>query len=154
MNATTLTLNELQELSAATAREIVQLGVFSKDEILAFTRSPFAHGAEKMSLPGSLIAMLLNDIRRPFQVAALRRRFMKSARERLLSLGGLLASQPEVEHAVRLARTESWLLAKIALLARTRRLFQLWHVIHRPFSYGFAILALIHIAVVIWMGYF
>jgi hypothetical protein len=31
--------------------------------------------------------------------------------------------------------------------------FHLWHVIHRPFSYSFALLAVIHIAVVTMMGY-
>jgi hypothetical protein len=142
MNATTLTLRELQELTASTARTMEELAVFSADEIAVFTKSPFARDPEKMSLPGVVLAMLANDVQRRFQVAALRRRLMHST------------SHVNIEAAVRLARTESWLLAKMALLARTRRLFQLWHVIHRPFSYGFAIFALLHIAVVIWMGYF
>jgi hypothetical protein len=141
MNATTLTLQELQELSASTARQMAELGVFSPGEIAAFTESPFSRDVEQMSLPGVVFAMLANDIQRRFRVAALRRRLAST-------------SPPNLEHAVRLARTESWLLAKIALLARTRRLFQLWHVVHRPFSYGFAILAILHIAVVAWMGYF
>jgi hypothetical protein len=142
MNATTLTLRELQELSASTARNMEELAVFSADEIAVFTKSPFARDPEKMSLPGVVVAMLANDVQRRFRVAALRRRLMHST------------SHVNIEAAVRLARTESCLLAKMALLARTRRLFQLWHVIHRPFSYGFAIFALLHVAVVIWMGYF
>jgi hypothetical protein len=32
--------------------------------------------------------------------------------------------------------------------------FHLWHVVHRPFSYTFALLAVIHIALVVMMGYF
>jgi hypothetical protein len=29
----------------------------------------------------------------------------------------------------------------------------MWHIIHRPFSYAFAILALIHISLALYMGY-
>jgi hypothetical protein len=29
----------------------------------------------------------------------------------------------------------------------------LWHVVHRPFSYAFAILAIVHISLVLYMGY-
>jgi hypothetical protein len=38
-------------------------------------------------------------------------------------------------------------------LSRSEKVFHLWHVIHKPFSYTFAVLALIHITVVMMMGY-
>jgi type IV secretory pathway VirB2 component (pilin) len=31
--------------------------------------------------------------------------------------------------------------------------FHLWHVVHKPFSYTFAVLAMIHIGLVMMMGY-
>jgi hypothetical protein len=31
--------------------------------------------------------------------------------------------------------------------------FHLWHVIHRPFSYSFAILSILHVTVVLLLGY-
>jgi hypothetical protein len=70
-------------------------------------------------------------------------------------MGGLFrSSDVEIENAVRLVRRESWLLAKMAFLGRVQQLFQLWHVVHRPFSYSFAVLAIIHIALVLAMGYY
>jgi hypothetical protein len=39
------------------------------------------------------------------------------------------------------------------LLSHAQRVFQLWHVVHKPFSYAFAVLALVHIAVVMMLGF-
>jgi len=33
-------------------------------------------------------------------------------------------------------------------------LFQLWHIIHRPFSYSFALLAAIHVVLMLMLGYY
>jgi hypothetical protein len=38
-------------------------------------------------------------------------------------------------------------------LSRTRESFGLWHVIHRPFSYSFAILAIFQMVVALGLGY-
>src|SRR5258705_9310828 len=37
-------------------------------------------------------------------------------------------------------------------LFRSQKIFQLWHVVHRPFSYAFAILAILHIGIALFMG--
>jgi hypothetical protein len=75
--------------------------------------------------------------------------------EKLRTLGGLFkSSDAELENAIRLVRRESWLLAKMAFLGRAQEVFQLWHVVHRPFSYSFAVLAVIHIVLVLAMGYY
>lgn len=42
----------------------------------------------------------------------------------------------------------------ILFLSKMRQLFKLWHVIHRPFSYSFAALALLHVIVVTVLGLF
>ena len=42
---------------------------------------------------------------------------------------------------------------RVLFLDQTQRVFHLWHVIHRPFSYAFAILAIIHIVVVSGLGF-
>jgi len=41
-----------------------------------------------------------------------------------------------------------------AEMLKLHRLFQLWHVIHRPFSYSMAILAILHVLVVMFLGYY
>jgi len=107
----------------------------------------------QMSLLGALLHMLMIDIRRPFQVAALRRANLRFG-ERITTLGGLLKSgHIELEETVRLAKQQSWLSAKIFFLDRAAQIFKLWHVIHRPFSYAFLVLAIAHISMVMAMGY-
>jgi hypothetical protein len=39
-------------------------------------------------------------------------------------------------------------------LSRIHDLFHLWHIVHRPFSYSFAVLVLVHIGIAVWLGYF
>jgi hypothetical protein len=72
----------------------------------------------------------------------------------LFSLCGLRATgDPKLERAIRVASTKASLSKRILYLSRTQRVFQLWHVIHRPFSYAFAILAVLHIGIALFMGY-
>ncbi len=59
----------------------------------------------------------------------------------------------ELEIAIQVAHRQAALSKRILFLSRTQQLFQLWHVVHRPFSYAFAILALLHIGIVLFMGY-
>jgi hypothetical protein len=69
-------------------------------------------------------------------------------------LGGLRSSgHSDLERAIDLARDEASLAKRILFLSRSQQVFHLWHVIHKPFSWSFAILALIHIIVVINLGY-
>jgi len=94
------------------------------------------------------------DLRRPFLVAGLRRQSM-TVFETVWTFGGFLpSSDADLENAIDLVRRESWLVAKMAFLGRAQEVFQLWHVVHRPFSYSFAVLALIHVALVLAMGYY
>ena len=72
----------------------------------------------------------------------------------LVSGFGLFSTgNPKVERAIHVAQRKASLSKHILFLSRTQQVFKLWHVIHRPFSYAFAILAIIHIALVLVMGY-
>ncbi len=87
------------------------------------------------------------DIARPFQVSRLRRRSLSTAGI-VLTLGGLLPSrQRDLESVIKAVRNQSWLSAKMLFLKRIHEVFHLWHVVHRPFSYSFAVLVVAHIAV-------
>ena len=115
---------------------------------------PTREEVERMSLGRALLSMLLLDLRRPFLVSALRRRAI-SAKAMLFSLGGFLPSQnPKLEAAIEMARRQAWIMAKVSFLSKTQRVFHLWHVLHRPFSYSFAVLMVVHVVVAIMMGYF
>jgi hypothetical protein len=58
-----------------------------------------------------------------------------------------------LERAIGIARKQAALSKRILFLSRTQQVFNMWHIIHRPFSYAFAILALIHISLALYMGY-
>jgi hypothetical protein len=58
-----------------------------------------------------------------------------------------------LEVAIRAARKQVSLAKRVLFLSRTRESFGLWHVIHRPFSYSFAILAIFHMVVALGLGY-
>jgi hypothetical protein len=97
--------------------------------------------------------MLVHDIRRLFQVAALRRK-VSGLGGKFMTAGGLFSSgNPEVERVIRLVKQKSAISKRVVYLDQARRVFHLWHVIHRPFSYAFAVLAIFHIAVVMGMGF-
>ena len=86
-------------------------------------------------------------------VAALRRAGT-SFGGKLMTAGGLLPSgNREVEHVIRLVKQKAAISKRVLFLDQAQRVFHLWHVIHRPFSYAFAVLALFHIAVVLGMGF-
>jgi hypothetical protein len=91
---------------------------------------------------------------RPFRIASLRRRAL-SFGERITTIGGLLPTRhAKLERAIAIAREEAATAKRILFLSRAQQVFHLWHVVHKPFSYTFAVLALIHIGVVFMMGYF
>jgi hypothetical protein len=72
----------------------------------------------------------------------------------LASLCGILRTHNEhLENAIFNARRQASLHKRVLFLSQTKQVFNLWHVVHRPFSYSFALLAILHIVVVLGMGY-
>jgi hypothetical protein len=97
--------------------------------------------------------MVLIDCKRPFQVSLLRLHAAGFGAW-LISFFGLRPTRnAKLEHAIQVARRQAALSKRILFLSRTQQVFHLWHVIHWPFSYTFAILALIHVGLVLLMGY-
>ena len=60
----------------------------------------------------------------------------------------------ELEKAIQAAAEEAALPKRLLFLSRSQKVFHLWHVIHKPFSYAFAVLALLHIGLQFVLGYF
>jgi hypothetical protein len=97
--------------------------------------------------------MFVLDIARAFRVARLRRHSLDFG-ERIKTLGGFLSTGNfQVERAIVAAREDAALTKRILFLRRSEQVFHLWHVIHKPFSYTFALLALFHIGLALSMGY-
>jgi hypothetical protein len=78
-----------------------------------------------------------------------------TGRESFATLAGFLPTRHrELEQAIRAAAEEAALSKRVLFLSRSQKVFHLWHVVHKPFSYAFAVLALIHIVLQVAMGYF
>jgi len=107
----------------------------------------------RIPMLAALCWMIWLDIKRPFQVSWLRLR-AGGFGAWLTSLFAIFPTRnSELELAIQTARRQASLSKRILFLSRTKQVFNLWHVVHRPFSYSFAILAILHIVVVLGMGY-
>ncbi len=154
LQATELTVGEIDAENNALSAELDRQNVLEPGQLTALLDVPTSQQVRQMPLVTVLWTLTLLDMKRPILVSALRRRVL-SAGERLLTLGGLFASgHPELEAVIANARRQAGLRTKIAFLDRIRQMFHLWHVIHRPFSISFVALVLVHIGVVVTMGYF
>lgn len=154
LSAAKTSLQELEANEDTLAEVLRRQSLFSAEKLARIFAMPSAEQVRKISTVMALWQMILLDIRRPFQVAALRRQAL-SFGGAVASFGGLLpTSKPEVERIVALVRRKASLSKRILFLDRAERVFHLWHVIHRPFSYAFAVLALIHIVNAVRLGYF
>ena len=56
--------------------------------------------------------------------------------------GGFCHPPRHLEKAIQTARQEAATAKRVLFLGQSQRVFHLWHVVHRPFSYTFALLAL------------
>ena len=153
LNAAELSMREMQEREAALKRELAEQRETFGFAVDALYQLPSSAKVAKTPALASLISMILIDFRRPFRTSWVRLR-NAGFFPWLFSLFGLFPTGDHgLERAIRIAKTEAKLSKSIAFLSRTQRIFQLWHVIHRPFSYAFAILAIIHISLALFMGY-
>jgi hypothetical protein len=153
LSAAELSLGELQKAESELAENLRDQSVYSTEQLNRVLRVPSAeHVRHNGPLP-AIGMMLVHDIRRLFQVAALRRK-VSGLGGKFMTAGGLFSSgNPEVERVIRLVKQKSAISKRVVYLDQARRVFHLWHVIHRPFSYAFAVLAIFHIAVVMGMGF-
>lgn len=153
INAAEYTWQELQNEQLALSQQLAKQKMFTPGELTAAFHVPNVEMVRHKSAIGALLWMFVLDLARPFRVASLRRRVLGFGGS-IASLGGLLPSQnAELEQIVRAARHQASLAKRMVFLSRTQQVFQLWHVVHRPFSYAFVVLALLHIVTVMLFGY-
>lgn len=154
VSAAELGLKELSEQAGTLSRRLQEQKLFSLGELEAVLAAPSREEVERMTMAGALAAMVALDVMRPFRVAALRRRVI-APQEHVATLWGLRRSRHgELESVLEAVRASAWLRAKIVFLKRAGEIFHLWHVVHKPFSYSFAVIVAAHITLVFLMGYF
>lgn len=138
LRGTEITYGELAartaELTAELAGEGLPFEIAAR--IDAFERQA-ASGSE-----GSAAAFLFGDLRLRRALSDLRREIRRAGlgERKLAEVLGLIH-----ERAV--------LRRRIAYLARTKKLFSLWHVFHRPLVYVMLAIAALHVAVAVYLGY-
>ncbi len=153
LNAAELSFRELQNVEAGLTQELTTQTLLSPEELAPLFRMPSAKEVRAMPLHRVLMLMLSFDLWRPLRIAFLRAHVL-GLRGYLPSLGGLLRPRhEELDRVISAARRKSSLAKRIAFLGRSQQVLHLWHIIHRPFSYSFVVLACIHIGVVLALGY-
>ncbi len=153
VTAAELSLGELQKNEAELSLALASQSIYTHDELEQVLQVPTPDHIRRIGPLLALLEMFTFDFRMPFQLAALRRA-SSSFGGNLVSAFGLFAvPNPEVERVVRLVRQKASLSRRLIFLSHTQRVFHLWHVIHRPFSYAFAVLAIMHILVVTGLGF-
>ena len=122
------------ELTAELAGEGLPPAVVSK--IDAFERH-VARGAESAGR-----AFLVGDL--------LLRRALRELKREIRRTG---LEEERLAEVFALIRDRAVLRRRIAYLGRTKKLFSLWHVFHKPLVYVMLVIAALHVAVAIYLGY-
>jgi hypothetical protein len=153
INAAELSMKEIQEMETQlrwkAEEKYEKIGV----DLIDLYALPSADKVARASMISALCWMIWLDVKRPFQVSRLRLRAAGFGTW-INSFFGLLPTHTRsLELAIESARKQVSLAKRVLFLSRTRESFGLWHVIHRPFSYSFAILAIVHIVVALGLGY-
>lgn len=153
LNAAEMSLTELREGERELAEFLLVQSVFSEADLNRALRVPSRKEIRKFWAIVAILRMISLDIEIPFRMARLRRR-SGGRSAGVISLYGLLPTgNHEVDRIIAIVRRKAALSKRCVFLDQTQRIFHLWHVIHRPFSYAFAILAIIHIVVVMGLGF-
>jgi TRAP-type C4-dicarboxylate transport system permease small subunit len=153
LNAAELTLKEMLEIEESMRQELAEQKLTFGKRMESLYDLPTPEDVQHMPMLLALVYMILIDLKRPFQLSLLR---LQSAGigQWMGSMFGLKrTSDLKLERAIVVARKQAALSKRILFLTRTQQVFLLWHVVHRPFSYAFAILAIAHIGLALYMGY-
>lgn len=154
LNAAELSRKELEELQAQFSRQLAAQELLPEDDLLSLLRLPSADRIKQLPVAAAIAYMMMLDVARMFRIARLRRH-ASGGIEFIATLGGMFkTSHGELERAISTAQEEASLSKRILFLSSSQRVFQLWHVVHKPFSYTFVVLAVLHIGLQFVLGYF
>lgn len=154
LGAAEVSLKELGEEIEQHKQKLNQQEVLSPEDFAPLLALPSASMVQSMSAVGVLWMAMCFDLARPRRVWELRRKAIRSFGGFATFHGIVRSHNAQLESAIECVGEQASLIKKTLLLSKMQELFQLWHVVHRPFSYSFAILALIHITVALLLGYF
>ena len=143
LDAVEMSVEEAGEVCAELAQQIRDQKVLTAEELRPLLALPSLDEVQSMPLVKALSVIVALDLRRYWMLWRLHR-----------TAGAHVANHADVNRALAAIRRQAALSKDALFLARMKQMFRLWHVIHRPFSYSLAILATLHIVVVVFLGYF
>jgi hypothetical protein len=138
LDAAEMSLQEMQADAARLGEQIRSLHALDPSVIAPLFRLPSSEEVHAMPITRAIAVMIALDLRRSLRIWKLRRAAGRT---------------PELEQAIALLRRQAVLAKRVLFLGRTQQVFHLWHVVHRPFSYSFAILSALHVLIVSLLGY-
>jgi hypothetical protein len=153
VNAAELSRKEIEEVQAKLVADLAEQRLLPQADLRQALRLPSQATVDRLPIVVAIVYMMLLDVFRVFRVAKLRRHALHGGQYLTTFFGFLPTRNHPLERAIETAKQEAALSKRILFLSRSEKVFHLWHVVHKPFSYTFAVLALIHIAVVMLMGY-
>jgi hypothetical protein len=137
-----------QELSFA---EVEQAAVDLRSRLLETSLPPalmnLVDAFEARALPAKgkatgWLGIIFGDLRLRFQIAGLRRQVRHAG-----------VAPALLHQAIDLVAERAVLLRRLTYLKKTKKLFEMWHVFHRPLAYVMLVIVAIHIATVVYLGY-
>lgn len=154
LNAAELSRKELEELQTWFGLHLSAQNLLPEDDLRVLLRLPSAERIKQLPLAAAIVYMMMLDVARRFHIARLRRHAL-GRNERITTFGGMFKTRHgDLEGAIATAQEEAALSKRILFLSYSQRVFHLWHVVHKPFSYTFSILAVLHIGLQFMLGYY
>lgn len=150
LNDAAMTFKDGKEQIAEFASRIKSLGVLSATDVDGLFQLPGLRKPGEMSLASALWAMFVFDITFPFRMLRFKRKVLW--RCSLLRFGR--SPNVPIKRSIALAREHAILSRKVFFLSKSQQLLRIWHIVHRPFSYAFAMLALLHVVLMLVFGYY
>lgn len=129
---------EAELASAREALSLVSLPAAAREALDEFDRSV----TPAPGRPPGLLDLFFGELRVRTRLFLMRRQ-----------LRGAGTNLEVVHAAVTRAAEHATLVRRVAHLQRTRRLFDLWHVFHRPLVYGMFLIVGLHVAIAVYLGY-
>ena len=153
LNAAELSMKEMRDVEDSLRQKLAEKKLTFGSRMEAIFDLPAREDVEHMPMLLALAYMLLIDMKRPIQLSLLRLQSTGFVSWLVSFFGFFRTRDAGLETTILIARKQASLSKRILFLSRTQQVFNMWHVVHRPFSYAFAILALVHIGLALSMGY-
>lgn len=154
IDAAELSLKDIQSMKASMLDELRGQKIVEYSEVERLFSFKHNDSIQSMNIVKALTRLISLDLLRLLRTWSLRRRFSRAARNLFRGFGILKTGNRDFERVIGLASKQAVLSKQILFMSQAQRIFHLWHVIHRPFSLSFALFILIHITVVVWLGYY